>query len=105
MYRPAGRLIHLLDTLTHPDHREAATAVLDAGTDLGRAAGATAIIAWLPPGHPDEPAFQAAGYLPTGGTLEIEHKPPRGVEAPFVREEILRPGIRIHTTMGDFDFA
>ena len=78
---------------------------MGAGVDLERVTGATAIIAWLPHGHPDEPAFEAAGYLRTGGTMEIEHKPTRGVDAPFVFEQIMRPSIRCQTTMGDLDFV
>jgi hypothetical protein len=103
--QPSGDALELSDWLVHPSHERAGIEVFRRAMEIGRQRGAATLVAWLPPGHRDEPAFEAAGFVPTSQTMEVRHKPPRGVQAPEELAQLARPGMREHVTLGDFDFG
>ena len=104
VFRHVGRELNLLDLLAHPDDPAAATAVLERGVELGRELGVALLVAWLVPGHRDEAAYAAAGFVPRDA-FPVDYKVPRGVAAPEVAAQLNRNDLRRHVTMGDFDFA
>lgn len=104
VFRLRERELHLLDLLTHPDHADAAQAVLRAGSALGRRERATNVVAWVVPGHPDEPIYRAASFVAVD-EFSLSYKVPRGSSAPQVQADLYDPTLRRHVSMGDFDFA
>lgn len=104
VFQHHGRVLNLSDLLTHPDHPRSGFELLNRGVALGRALGATAIVAWLEPGHPDEQSYRRAGFVPRE-LFPVDYKVPRGVAAPDVAEQLYRDDLRRHVTMGDFDFT
>ena len=64
--------------------------------------GILSISAWFSPGHPDEPALRATGFVEVG-TQQVNFGAPEfGVRA---ASAILGdPATRHHITMSDFDF-
>lgn len=104
--RPARRSLNLADMLVHPGHPAAGVAVLRRAAALDRARGASSIIAWLPPAHPDEAALTAVGFVATRATMVNEYFTPRGPEdSSGLLEPFTDPSLREHITIGDFDFA
>jgi len=103
--QPNGDVLELSDWLVHPAHERAGIEVFQHCVEIGRARGASLLVAWLPPGHWDEPALAAAGFAVTRETLEVRHKPPRGVDAPEELAQLARLDMREHVTLGDFDFG
>ena len=85
------------------EHPEAGRDVLASATTLGRTSGARAIVAWVPPDHPDEALYRDAGFIPRE-SFPVDYKVPRGVTAPDVAEQLYRVDLRRHVAMGDFDF-
>lgn len=105
VFRSAGRVLELSDLLVHPAHPPAGIEVLRRGVALGRERGAQAIVAWMAPRHPDERAPVETGFVATRSTMQVEYKTPRGVPDSELVAQVLRPDLRVHVTMGDFDFA
>ena len=59
----------------------------------------------MAPRHPDERAPVETGFVATRSTMQVEYKTPRGVPDSELVAQVLRPDLRVHVTMGDFDFA
>jgi hypothetical protein len=71
-----------------------------------QAAGCGIVTAWLPPEHPDAPALEAVGFLDVGASLRLELDTPPGQEADEVQlAKFEDTSLRVHVTLGDFDFA
>jgi hypothetical protein len=103
-YNEDDRELLLLDLLTHPERPDAARAVLRAGVALGRRHHASGLVAWVIPGHHDEPNYEAAGFVP-GEEFPLAWKVPRGSTAPDVQAHLYDPTLRRYLTIGDFDFT
>lgn len=101
--RAASGVLRLSDLLTHPEHPRAGRDILAGAVALGRARRARAIVAWLPPDHPDEAIYRDAGFVPRE-SFPVDYKVPRGVTAPEIADQLYRVDLRRHVTMGDFDF-
>ncbi len=104
VYRVSEDELLLLDLLTHPDRPDAARAVLRAGVALGRRERLRRLVAWVIPGHHDEPIYEAAGFVP-GEEFPLAWKIPRGSTAPEVQAHLYDPTLRRYLTIGDFDFT
>ena len=77
-----------------------------AGCARMRDLGCRAITAWLTPDHPEEVALRAAGFEDIGRPVSLEFDAPPGHEPdPAVLERFAAPELRVHATMGDFDFT
>ena len=106
VFRRTGDHWNLIDVFTHPGHGHATAPLVAEGCTRLRELGCRAITAWLPPGHPDAPALRAAGFEDTGRPLLLEFDAPPGQTAdPERLARFAAPDLRVHVTMGDFDFA
>lgn len=106
VFRRSGGHANLVDVLVDPDRRGVLAPVLAEGVARMGAAGCGIVTAWLPPGHPDAAGLEAAGFLDVGASLPLELDTPPGQEADEVQlARFEDTSLRVHVTLGDFDFA
>lgn len=104
--RASGQSASLLDLVVRPDQRGAGTRLLRHAATLSRRRGAAALTAWLPPGHPHRLLLRDAGFTELRESVAGEFFQPRGgVTTQALLDRLADPALRMHITMGDFDFA
>ncbi len=95
----------LLDVLVDPAHPDAAAPLLRQASEDARALGCRRVTAWLPSVHPLGAALSAAGYVEVNQAVPIEFDTPPGSTAQTDLDRFRDEGLRMHITMGDFDFV
>ena len=103
--QPADGKALLLDVLAEPGRHEAVVALLRAMRRRLLDVGATQLRGWLMPGHPYEPAFEAAGLYRNGTFANVEFSTKRLRISAAAVEVISQPATSMHVTMGDFDWV
>lgn len=95
----------LVDLLVDPAHPAAAEPLLRRASTDARARGCRRVTAWLAPGHPLEAALSAVGYIDVQQPVAIEFDTPPGSAARTDLDRFRNEALRMHITMGDFDFV
>jgi GNAT superfamily N-acetyltransferase/predicted nucleic acid-binding protein len=103
--RRSGTRGSVLDLVTAADADGAGAELLARGVSDLREEGCTLVDCWLPPGHREESALRAAGFLPTGGARAFEVYRDRNAGIPELLEVAADPLSAIHVMAGDFDHA
>jgi hypothetical protein len=92
----------VVDLVVDPGDDDTAAALLEDACELARAAGCDGVSCWLPAGHPQLRAARMAGFGDIGrpGVVQFwAHSAPELLDS-------LRPAsLRMHMTLGDFDFV
>ena len=105
-FRRSGDHASLVDVLADPARRVVLGPLIAEGAARMRAVGCSMITGWPPPGHSDAPALEAAGFLDLGTSLPLELDTPPGQEPDEVQVARFEDtSLRVHVTLGDFDFA
>lgn len=102
---PANGQALLLDVLVDPTCPEAVVALLRGMRGHLRRGDAASLRGWLMPGHPYEPAFEAAGLYRDGSISNVEFATRKLRTSPEAAELIADPSTTMHVTMGDFDWV
>ncbi|MDA0351905.1 MAG: GNAT family N-acetyltransferase [Chloroflexi bacterium] len=95
----------ILELVAHPRHRGAAGVLLRAACDRLRAAGASRVRCWLPPGHPSEAALPAVGFRDAGHPQQLIIDYGWMLGATEAVAVVRDPSSKLHITMGDLDFV
>lgn len=101
----SGGAATLVDLLVDPAHPDAAAPLLRRASAEARARGCRRVTAWLAPRHPLEAALAAAGYVDVRQPVAIEFDTPPGSAARTDLDRFRDEALRMHITMGDFDFV
>jgi len=104
--RPHEGTLRVADLLVHPDHQDVGLALLERCARAAATANASALVTWLPVGHPAEALHRAAGFTRSGEEFICQFWPKTARDVPFERVKPLAdPNAVLHVTMSDFDFA
>lgn len=103
--RPDGDALRIVDVAVHPDHDDAAAALLERCARVAADRGARSLVTWLPAGHRGEAWHRRAGCAPSGEPTFVQFWITKESSAgPDLIEPLRAPTVAVHLTMADLDF-